>query len=94
MFGNLPDWVYYPESFAIPFNVMEYFLKLPENQEVQRKINEEILKIKITDLSKIAGHLSLCKKFLSDLKFVENDITANLKKRILSFGVNSNVNCF
>ena len=38
VFGNLPDWVYYPESFAIPFNVMEYFLSLPENSTICKKI--------------------------------------------------------
>lgn len=73
---------------------MEYFLRLPENQEISRKIEEEIAKIKTTDHAKIAAHLQLCKKYLADLKFVENEITIKLKQRILSFGITNNVRLF
>ncbi len=71
---------------------MEYFLRLPENQEVNRKIEEEISKIKIIGHSKMASHLNNCKKYLSELKFIENEITAKLKQRMLSFGIKNNVN--
>ena len=45
VFGNLPDWVRYPESWAIPFNYMEYLIRLHENQEILSKIQDEISKI-------------------------------------------------
>lgn len=71
---------------------MEYFLGLPENQQILRKVEDEISQIKSSDHSKIAQHLKLCKKYLADLKFVENEITIKLKQKILSFGVSNNVN--
>lgn len=91
VFGNLPEWVNYPDSFAIPFNVMEYFLMLPENTPVLRKVETEISKIKTSDAQKIASHLSLCRNYILELKFVENEITEKLKAKILSFGINKNV---
>jgi len=70
---------------------MEYFLRSTENQEILSKIKDEISKIKTTDLSKIAGHLKLCNKFLADLKYVENDISIRLKQKIFSFAISNNV---
>jgi alpha-glucan,water dikinase len=43
VFGNLPEWVKYPESFAIPFNVCEYFLSLIENSTIKEELNVRIL---------------------------------------------------
>jgi hypothetical protein len=38
VFGNLPTWVKYPESLAIPFNVCEYFLDFDENTHIKEKL--------------------------------------------------------
>ncbi len=38
VFGNLPSWVMYPESIAIPFNVCEYFLEAEENIHIRDKL--------------------------------------------------------
>jgi alpha-glucan,water dikinase len=38
VFGNLPTWVKYPESLAIPFNVCEHFLEAHENQHIREKL--------------------------------------------------------
>ncbi len=47
VYGNLPKWVRYPESIAIPFNVCEYFLDLEENFSVKQQIEVSIIMINI-----------------------------------------------
>lgn len=89
--GNLPDWVYYPESFGIPFNVMEYFLTLPENSEISKKIDLELEAINTSKKINIAERLSLCQKLILKMKFVENELTKIIKNRIISFGIKSDV---
>jgi alpha-glucan,water dikinase len=42
VFGKLPEWVKYPESFAIPFNVCEYYLDLEENSKVKSEIEVKL----------------------------------------------------
>ena len=93
IFGSVPgcDWLKYPESFAIPFNVHEYFMSLEENKSISEEINEYIEKIKmalkrdvITDL------LTKCKNLTMTLKFVENSETKKLKERLLNFGIKLN----
>jgi alpha-glucan,water dikinase len=50
IFHNIPDcdFIKYPESFAIPFGVYDYFLSLPENLEIKNSIDNYITKIKST----------------------------------------------
>ncbi len=92
--GNLPDWVYYPESFGIPFNVMEYFLTLPENSEISEKIKKEIDAINSLKKVNISERLSSCQKLILKMKFVENEFTKIIKNRIISFGIKPEVFIF
>ena len=40
LFGKVPgcEWLKYPESFAIPFNVQEYFLSLDKNRLIKEEL--------------------------------------------------------
>ena len=91
--GKVPgcDWLKYPESFAIPFNVHEYFLSLKENKDIKEEIDEYIEKIRKGikgDL--IRNLLEKCKNLTKNIKFVENSETIKLKNRLLKFGIKEN----
>ena len=82
------DWLKYPESFAIPFNVHEYFMSLDENKSIAEEIEEYIEKIKIAiKKEKISELLTKCKELTLKLKFVENPETKKLKERLIKFGI-------
>ena len=88
--GKVPncEWLKYPESFAIPFNVTEYFLSLKENKEINEEINEYINKIKLARKPEIIRNLlEKCKNLIMEIKFVENDETLKLKNKLISFGI-------
>ena len=91
--GKVPgcDWLKYPESFAVPFNVHEYFLSLKENKEIKEEVDEYIEKIgKGIKPDLIRNLLEKCKNLTKSIKFVENSETLKLKKRLLQFGVKEN----
>ena len=93
VYGRVPgcDWLKYPESFAIPFNVHEYFMSLDENRSISEEIEECIEKINNeTRKEKISNLLKKCKDLTMKLKFVENSETAQLKDRLIRFGIKSN----
>ena len=88
--GKVPncEWLKYPESFAIPFNVTEYFLSLKENKEINEEINEYINKIKLARKPEIIRNLlEKCKNLIMEIKFVENNETLKLKNKLISFGI-------
>jgi len=90
VFGKVPgcNWLKYPESFAVPFNVHEYFLSLKENKEIKEEIDEYIEKIgKGIKADLIKNLLEKCKNLTKNINFVENSETLKLKKRLLQFGV-------
>ena len=92
LFGKVPNcsWLKYPESFAIPFNVNEYFLSLDENKKIKEEINENITKIKLAKKSNfIKDLLEKCKTLIKSIKFVENSETIKLKEKLISFGIKS-----
>jgi alpha-glucan,water dikinase len=63
VFNNLPDYVKYPESFAIPFNVFEYFLNDEENKSVKEKLASLMSSIEAsTKRENIPNLLEKCKK--------------------------------
>ena len=91
--GKVPgcDWLKYPESFAIPFNVNEYFLTLKENKDIKEEIDEYIEKIsKGAKGDLIRSLLEKCKNLTKNIKFVENSETTKLKQKLLKFGVKEN----
>ena len=93
VFGNVPNcnWLKYPESFSIPFNVMEYFLSLEENQELLEELNEYIEKINMTTKKEnIISLLEKCKQTVLKIKYINNDETTKLKKRLIKFGIKEN----
>ena len=93
IFGKVPgcDWLKYPESFAIPFNVHEYFMSLSENKSIAEEINEYIEKIKVAIKKDIISDLlTKCKELTMKLKFVENSETKQLKERLFKFGIKPN----
>ena len=85
------NWLKYPESFSIPFNVFEYFLTLPENQQISQKIQKYIKKLNETDKQKkILKYLERCKQETLKINFSENKETLHLKSRLLQFGIKTN----
>jgi alpha-glucan,water dikinase len=93
IFGKVPgcDWLKYPESFAIPFNVHEYFMSLSENKSIAEEIEEYIEKIqKAIKKEIISDLLTKCRELTLKLKFVENSETVQLKQRLLKFGIKPN----
>ena len=92
LFGKVSDcpWLKYPESFAIPFNVHEYFMHLDENESIAEEIEEYIEKIgKAIKKEQITELLKKCQDLTMKLKFVENSETKKLKDRLLNFGIKS-----
>ena len=82
------DWLKYPESFAIPFNVQEYFMSLDENKLISEEIDKNIKKIKCeTNKEIITDLLKKCKDLTMKLNFIENSETIQLKKRLIEFGI-------
>ena len=76
------DYIKYPESFAIPFNVNEYFLSLKENSDIKEEIDEYIEKLKIAiKKNDIKTLLDKCKKTILKIKYVENEETNKLKEK-------------
>ena len=85
--SNCP-WLKYPESFAIPFNVEEYFLSLEENKNIKEQINKLIQRVEKTDNENdIINILNQCKELTLKINFINNSETEQLKERLLNFGV-------
>ena len=90
VYGKIPNcpWLKYPESFAIPFNVEEYFLSLEQNKDIREEINKLIQKIEGTENEKdITELLNKCKELTMQINYTKNDETEKLKNRIINFGV-------
>ena len=84
------DWLRYPESFAIPFNVEEYFLTLGGNKDIGDEMYDLINQIESNSQSSenITKMLQKCKDLTMKINFIENSETLKLKNRIIKFGVN------
>ena len=91
VYNRLPDWIHYPESFAIPFNVYDFVLNLPDNSEMKDKINaaiKKISKVKNSDLKKVKPLLKKAAKFTLGIIFPKNNPEVQkLRKRLKLFGV-------
>ena len=90
LFGKVPgcDWLKYPESFAIPFNVHEYFLSLEKNKKIAEEIEEYTQKISKEEKKEIISDLLLkCRNLTLELNFEENEETLKLKNKLINFGI-------
>ena len=91
VYKKLPEWVKYPESFAIPFNAQDYILNLPENSKIKDKINliiKEISKLDSSELSKAKPLLEKASKLIKKIKFPESNSEIKLLiKKLNNFGV-------
>ena len=88
--GKVPNcqWLKFPESFAVPFNVNEYFLSLKENKDIKEEIDEYISKIKLARKPEIIKDLlEKCKNLTIKIKYIENSETIKLKNKLISFGI-------
>ena len=88
--GKVPNcqWLKFPESFAVPFNVNEYFLSLKENKDIKEEIDEYISKIKLARKPEIIKDLlEKCKNLTIKIKYIENSETIKLKNKLFSFGI-------
>ena len=84
---NCP-WLKYPESFAIPFNVEEYFLSLEQNKDIKDQIDNLIQNIEKTENEEdITNLLNQCKELTMKINYINNSETEKLKNRIIKFGV-------
>ena len=82
------QWLKFPESFAVPFNVNEYFLSLKENKDIKEEIDEYISKIKLARKPEIIKDLlEKCKNLTIKIKYIENSETIKLKNKLFSFGI-------
>ena len=91
VFKKLPDWVHYPESFAIPFNVQDYILNLQENSKLKEKINSvisEISKLDNSELLKVKPLLEKAANFTREIIFPDkNEEIQKLIEKLKNFGI-------
>jgi len=88
VFNSLEEWIKYPESCAIPFNVEEYFMDL--NKDIKEKVDKLHEKLNSEKSDKYSELLSKCKEEVMKLKYVEDSRTKDLKTRLEKLGVSSN----
>ena len=94
VYKKLPDWVHYPESFAIPFNVQDFILNLPENEKFKEKITsliKEISNLNTSELAKATPLLEKAASITKEIKFPEStpEVQALIEK-LKNFGVPEN----
>ena len=86
-------WLKYPESFSIPFNIMEFIINLEENKNIKEKINTNIKNLSTfnnnnNNKNDIINILENCKKLILKLNFPENNNQILLlTNRLKSFGI-------
>ena len=90
VFKKLPNWINYPESFAIPFNVYDYVLNMPENSKIKYKINDilkEISELNTSDWKKVKILLEKAAKLTKKIEFPENPEIKLLIEKLENFGI-------
>ena len=92
IYKKLPQWIKYPESFSIPFNVYNYFINLPQNAEGKKKLQNLISQLDSlneNDLNKSSELLSNCVSIILQIKLPEeDDYYKQLTSRLKKFGIN------
>ena len=91
VYKKLPEWINYPESFAIPFNVQDYILNSPENASLKETLNnviEEISKLNTSELSKAKPLLEKASKLTKEIKLqTSNSEIKLLIQKLKDFGI-------
>ena len=91
VYKKLPEWIHYPESFAIPFNAQDFILNLPENSKIKDKIHsliKEITKLDSSELSKAKPLLEKAAKLTKEIKFPKSNSEIKLLiQKLENFGV-------
>ena len=91
VYKKLPEWIHYPESFAIPFNIQDYILNLPENSKIKEKINniiDEISKLNTSELTKAKDLLEKASKLTK--RIILKDQNSEIKlliEKLKKFGI-------
>ena len=91
VYKKLPQWIKYPESFSIPFNVFNYFIDLPENSESKKNLQNIISQLDSlpeNELNKSSELLNNCASIILQLELPEdNDYFKQLTERLKKFGI-------
>ena len=89
---ELCPWLKYPESFSIPFNIMEFIINLEENKNIKEKINTYIKNLSTfnnnNNKTEIINILENLKKLILKLNFPKNNNQILLlSNKLESFGI-------
>ena len=91
IYKKLPEWIKYPESFSIPFNVFDSFMNLPQNSEEKNnllKLISQLDSLPENELNKSTELLSNCSSIINQMELPEeSDYYKQLKERLLKFGI-------
>ena len=90
VYKKLPNWINYPESFAIPFNVYDFVLNLPENSKIKYHINDiikEISELNSSEWKKAKTLLEKAAKLTKKIEFPENPEIKLLIEKLENFGI-------
>ena len=91
IYKKLPQWIKYPESFSLPFNVFDYFMNLPQNSE-EKKILQNIISqldsLAENELNKSKELLAKCVSIVLQMELPEeNTYYKEIKERLTKFGI-------
>ena len=90
---ELCPWLKYPESFSIPFNIMEFIINLDENKNIKEKIDINIKNLSTynnnnNNKNEIINILENLKKLILKLNFPKNNNQILLlSNKLESFGI-------
>ena len=89
---ELCPWLKYPESFSIPFNIMEFIINLEENKNIKEKINTCVKNLSTfnnnNNKTEIINILENLKKLILKLNFPKNNNQILLlSNKLESFGI-------
>ena len=92
IYKSLPEWIKYPESFSLPFNVFDYFMNLPQNSEEKQNLQNLISQLDSlpdNELNKASELLNKCASIINEMELPEeNDYYKQLTSRLVKFGIN------
>ena len=91
VYKKLPEWIKYPESFSLPFNVCDYFLNLEENSKEKQNLENTISQIDSlpeNELNKAPELLNKCASIILELDLPEeSEYYKLLVERLQKFGI-------